>query len=326
MDILLTNFCNQSCSFCFASKEMAQADRKEMELSDFRRLLQECKRNHIVSIYLAGGEPTIHTQFIKLITYALRHFFSVNINTNGIFPPEAKRYLLSCGRRVNLMFNIATPGFTLNRKVRDTVLDNIRDFADQTMVELGIADTFLDITPAKKIIDHVGGDILRKTELCWCPIKPIAGSINSFGIKDYSRVGHTIMELTRYSDRIGPARRICFLSGQPPCMFTDQERDDLKKRGVNLRYGCHEKGSWFMVNPDMTAFQCFPLFTANHHYRFGKKLVLAETRDKLRKIHEDYEKKLVLPECRNCRFYGFGEGQCSGPCIAFRLNALRQKE
>lgn len=64
-NILITNFCNQNCPFCFTRAEMSnKLIRKEMSLENFKKTLLKIKKNpEIQVVKLLGGEPTLHSRF-----------------------------------------------------------------------------------------------------------------------------------------------------------------------------------------------------------------------------------------------------------------------
>ena len=85
LSIVITNFCNQNCSFCFARNEMAEALKKEMSLDQFKLVLDKSQKAKIHVIYLLGGEPTLHSKFPQLLDIASKKILFIKIFTNGIF-------------------------------------------------------------------------------------------------------------------------------------------------------------------------------------------------------------------------------------------------
>ncbi len=76
-NILITNYCNQSCSFCFANKLMTKDSAKEMSLKNYISLLEYLKRSKINKVYLMGGEPTLHSNFKELFNVTIKKGFGV---------------------------------------------------------------------------------------------------------------------------------------------------------------------------------------------------------------------------------------------------------
>ena len=82
--IEITNSCNLNCLSCY-NKSGTTKHRKEISFEDyqllFKRLVKEfgCTR-----ITLSGGEPTLHSEFDKILSHSLQNpAIEINIITNG---------------------------------------------------------------------------------------------------------------------------------------------------------------------------------------------------------------------------------------------------
>ena len=68
-NLLITNYCNQSCPFCFASREMSSTTLdKEMKIEDFKKILIKVTHNRHSNIIkllfiMHGNEATINLKF-----------------------------------------------------------------------------------------------------------------------------------------------------------------------------------------------------------------------------------------------------------------------
>ena len=83
MNILITTRCNKNCSFCFINDE--RDSRKDISLSDFKFCLDFASKSNIDSLYLLGGEPTIHPMFDQLIEMTANNGFKITLLSNFIF-------------------------------------------------------------------------------------------------------------------------------------------------------------------------------------------------------------------------------------------------
>lgn len=325
IDILLTNFCNQNCSFCFARKEMESPLKKEISFSDFKLLVKLLKKNSILTVNFLGGEPTIHSRFIQIIEYSLKHFFFIHIYTNGIFPPNVKKTLLKAASHISLIINISTPAFQINKRTRALVINHIKEFSSITNVTLAITHTFQDDIEILKLLDFIDEDILKKIGIRLGFTSPIAGERNFISIDDFPKVGPNICKIIKYLEKKSPPKYIGFNSSLTPCMFSATERRFLKERKIQIRSDCHLgfNDRWFAITPYLSTFECYPLST-RERFKINKNTDLTKIRDKFHLLQLKYRKQLVLSKCRSCLFYGIGEGKCSGPCLAFRINALQK--
>jgi len=327
-NIHLSDYCNQSCPFCFASTEMAKTKKKEMDIKSFRFITKKLKQAGILNIDFLGGEPTLNSQFPKILNYALKNFFIIQMFTNGLFSLKVRKALIKAMPRLVLIFNIGTPGFRFNAKIRQEVMENIRPFTANATVVLSIVSSFMNEKEAIEIIDSVDPSIIRQTMFKLSCLSPTAGGKNPITINDFSRIGHNVCKIISYLEKIGPSKKAVFNSMYRPCMFSDNDREFLKKRGYEYIYEtktCHANLSYgtdcIHINSDLKTFACYPLSTLNM-FSLEKKTNYGELKQKYAEIEENLKKKFVLPECRKCLHFGLEEGQCSGPCLGFRINAL----
>ena len=90
--IRLLEKCNLNCVSCYARDH----DRNQMlSFSEFRDILETIKQvqkpDHKMSvIYLSGGEPLLHPQFLDILKYSFTKFDRISILTNGLL---VKKYI-----------------------------------------------------------------------------------------------------------------------------------------------------------------------------------------------------------------------------------------
>jgi len=325
VEISLTDFCNQNCGFCFAREEMYSAKKKYLSFENFRMLIKKLKKNNIMTLYLIGGEPTIHPEFIPMMRYALKHFFSLYLFSNGIFSKKIADFLCSVSPRISIQFNISTPGFLQNKNIQQLVVGNIKQLAPKTDVVLAINSLFQSTQDVKKNIKIFDKKLLKQLEICLCFSKPIAGDKNPITLDDFPAAGKNIIKSIKYVSRFQP-KHIDLLAGQTYCMFTKKDRDFLKRVNIQFRQDCHLgfNDRWFSITPNLETFTCFSLSTKDR-IQINQKSDLKKVKDRFLKLQYKYTKELVLSKCKSCPFYGIGENKCSGPCLAFRINALREE-
>lgn len=331
--LLITDFCNQSCPFCFAREEMKSPLKREIGLEDLKLLVKKLKRNDIFGIHVAGGEPTLHPQFPKIFRYLMKNFLFISLVTNGIFSESVSKFLFANASRYIIQFNISTPSFIFNKKVRQLVMNRIRQFLPVTAVAVSVTDPFLDVSNVIRIFDFFDDDILKSLTIRLAVQAPIAGDKNIVSLDEFPRIGSNFCNIITYLDRRGPPSFIFSCRGMiTPCMFTEAQREFLAKRGI-LKNGfmnefhCHTKGEpcWFTVNPALETFHCYQRSTQDR-FQIKPDTDIRKIKDSYDSLYEEYQKKFILEKCKSCPFYGLGSGKCSGPCLAFRMNALRDQD
>jgi radical SAM protein with 4Fe4S-binding SPASM domain len=95
--------CNRSCSFCFNHTMPFMED---MEVIDFRTMLDRLREWPVAMIDLMGGEPTLHHDMPGLLRETGRRGLRVNMSSNGTNIPQLQDLLagfdnLSIGMSVN---------------------------------------------------------------------------------------------------------------------------------------------------------------------------------------------------------------------------------
>lgn len=308
--------------------------KREITIENLRLLVKKLKENGIIMVFVVGGEPTLHPQFPKIFRYLLDNFLFVCLSTNGIFSERVTEFLVkNSSARYVIQFNISTPSFIFNPKVRELVIQRIKQFLPISPVNISITDSFLNEESAKRIIDFLEPEVLKKLAVRIAIQAPIAGDKNVFTIDDFPRIGNNFYNIVQYLDERGPPNFLFANSGMvTPCMFTDSQRDYLTKRGILgggflTEYHCHPKNepNWFMVNPALEVFHCYQRSTQDR-YRIEKNTDISRIRARFGELYWEYQKEYVLDKCRSCPFYGLESGKCSGPCLAFRMNALSEKK
>lgn len=319
VNILLTNFCNQNCSFCFAREEMSNKRiNKEMRLADFKKAVLKIKKQHKnLSVKLLGGEPTLHSKFKQIISYADNHLEAIQIFTNGVISQALVDFLLSKTPKVAFTFNVMTPGFLFKPNLRELIKNNIHQFAKKTQITLSF--TFDMNTNMEQVMQAIGPEtlaVIHGFRLGFA--NPVKGEKNYYQFSHFPKMGSQLEKLILAIRQHNPKAQISLNCGFTRCMFNDQQYALFKKEVVNSGFGCFGKESAFDLQTDMTAFHCFPL--ANLDKINSQHRSFDSVENSLLKQRFKYWSKIRQEVCVKCPFYGFGKEQCPGPCLAFLMN------
>lgn len=71
MNIMINNYCNLHCPYCFAQQEMTQHVVNNITQENFKKFLDFLKANDIKEVRMIGGEPTLHPHLFDLIQTVL---------------------------------------------------------------------------------------------------------------------------------------------------------------------------------------------------------------------------------------------------------------
>lgn len=84
--LMLTSFCNQRCSYCFADHRISsERFPRELSIDLLKRFLVLSERNLVV---LSGGEPMLHSRIGEILEMLYRKGRQTAILTNGCYRPE----------------------------------------------------------------------------------------------------------------------------------------------------------------------------------------------------------------------------------------------
>jgi len=324
--INLTNICNQACPFCFASTEMKTNTIKYLSLKDLRTVINLSGKAGIRTAQLLGGEPTLHPKLPQVLRELLRSFYSVRVFTNGIFPAGVESAIKLYGKRIGLTVNIATPGFVFNPKIRHQVLENTKRLCKTNPVALSLVSTFL--TPDyQRIIDLIDFKLLNRVDILLSLSLPEAHTINTYTLEQFPQIGDGIASCVHYLRERGYQGEVSLTnSGLRPCMFRKPTTKYLREQGFETdKTTCHTDEDLFTVSFDqeLSSYKCYPLST-DKHLTINQKSDFRNLQKRYAKLIRKSEHQLVLPGCKTCPFFGFAKNQCSGPCLGFRINALKQ--
>lgn len=149
LEIEITRRCNWNCKFCYNIWKHSKKVNSRIDLpwKDYKKIIDEAYENGCVTIRLSGGEPTLHPEFKKFISYITEKGMSAALFTNAsILDNEMVEYLAS----LNLQ----------------TVLISLHGLSEQHDMFTGIQGSFnTTIEKIKKLVNK-GICVSVETILC----------------------------------------------------------------------------------------------------------------------------------------------------------------
>ena len=85
-DIKLGYSCNDDCIHCVVSrlrKEAIKKNKLDLNFEEYKKEIDNLKKENFTEITVTGGEPTIRNDFIKIIEYIKKNNFKIDLQTNG---------------------------------------------------------------------------------------------------------------------------------------------------------------------------------------------------------------------------------------------------
>ena len=257
-NVLLTNFCNQNCPYCFAKDEMERATVKEMSLEDFKKLVVILKKNKIRTLRLMGGEPTLHSYFDEIIKLALAEFEEILIFTNGLIPTKSRRILEKNLNKISFNFNLNTPAFEENPAKRKEIITLIKKYSQNNQTNIGFTLTDLR-KDYSKLAQGLKPKILKKIGIRFGLAKAIMGEKPFFNKEDNKKLSKKIVDLVKFFKKLG-IKEIFLDCGLEKKIFNVSQRNYLLKNTYLKGWGCEGKWGSFDITPDLLLFTCFPFY------------------------------------------------------------------
>ena len=77
--------CNSECSFCESRLELYEQNRLEtpLSLTDWDAIIGDACDLGLKSIFISGGEPTLYTDLVELVSICKRYNLRIGLNSNG---------------------------------------------------------------------------------------------------------------------------------------------------------------------------------------------------------------------------------------------------
>lgn len=110
IEIHLTNYCNNTCSFCWASRIRSGFAHERLSYEVVKKLILDLKNSGLVSVVLSGGgEPTLHPDFERIVNLIRENDIEVGIITNGILLNDSVKRAILKSNWVKFSLHASTP-------------------------------------------------------------------------------------------------------------------------------------------------------------------------------------------------------------------------
>lgn len=319
MNVLLTNFCNRSCPYCFAKGKLIfekPLSSHYIKSKDFNTIVAFLKRSRQKWMGLLGGEPTLHPEFKKIVTTLIKERFDFILFTNGMMPKDTALFLGGLAAvKHNIILNINTPA-SYSKKEWSVI--------NRTLQLLGNKKLILGFTIYRSDfkMDFIV-DLIERYQLNQEIRVGIAVPIFGFGnkylkIADYQKVAARLLDFLEKNRPRGI--RLGFDCGFIRCGFTEGQLRKFSRYGSAPVYRC---GELIDVGPDLNLWRCFATSGI-----WNKKLSdfknLHSAVDFYRNKFSGLRRVGATAGCFHCEHLKLG--RCSGGCLGYTLREFKFKK
>jgi MoaA/NifB/PqqE/SkfB family radical SAM enzyme len=258
-NIIINNYCNQKCDYCFAWKNMEDPSLKnEMDIKTFLYCLKHLKVIWDDRVRILWWEPLLHKHITEIFRISVKGWFFMTIFSNFKIPVSKWEKILDFWESYDysrLKFNLNLNDKDFYKQLELDLIYGSLDFLTKKWCDVVISYNvyeyswkydFIFDTAIKFWIKNV---ILKVTNTIMWDEELI--DTNDKKYWDY------LFEITsKYYEQFQIAFS-CWLSSK---IFSASEKEFLtQKAWIKLMYGCENNGGKYDINTDWTIYRCFPL-------------------------------------------------------------------
>lgn len=317
MNILLNNYCNLSCSYCFANDVMSH-DSSSITVENLDKILNFQKNNNIRNVRLLGGEPTLHPLF-KYILAKIVHdpfFDRIRIFSNLMFEKDILSYIKEMARyKKILILPNCNERIVIGDRKYEKMLYNLKELAADNIIDtvgINIYSPNMDYKYIYDIADAYDIDTVR-----WVLTIPNAAIDKDFDVKlHFKKFANLLINFA--NDSVLYKKKLSMdCSSLPICAFADSEIRDMLY-AVPTMFEKPVCESVIDVRPNLDVIRCFGLSgyyktNLNNHRSLDSLIADLDSNTK------DIKDALLFDECKDCIVYNRNNNQSCG-CLAYKIN------
>lgn len=311
-NILLTNYCNRSCPYCFAKEKVGRKrktyEHKKINISfeNLEYVIKFLKLSGHQTFSILGGEPTLHPQFNQIIDRVLENNFIVRVFTNGLMSRQKQKYIFRQNIDIILNINETNETSDYHLKKLEVLYENL---GPNIYPGFNIYKENFDFSFIFDLIDqyHMAREIRLGIS------QPILNLDNRFILPEqYRNIGRKLACMAEEASKRDI--RLNFDCGFVLCMFSKTDLGKLLYSNAHVQFAC---GPTIDIDPELRVWYCFPLSSILNknlkEFRDLKGLVKYYEQIKMTSSHVG-----MFTKCRSCNF--LKRNQCPGGCISHKIS------
>lgn len=317
-NIIITNYCNLSCPYCFAN-DIIQEEKHHITWTELQNILTFLNREHGKGIRLGiiGGEPTLHPKFDKIlqtiIEFSKEHnFIYPTVFSNGILLSDYSTFFT---KDANVLLNLNSSkviGDIQWTKIIKTLnnLEKDQAFANNN-VKLGI-NLYLNMPDWTYILDLAKN--YNQSSIRCSVVVPTNKLKTIDKFQYYNDNKENFLDFLSSAEKF-KIKVIMDCNRIPLCYFTDKEKILVLNQTERYEHFCGEQPV-LDIFPNMTCSLCFG---AGQPISINKFQNLSHLKRYflLKKVPSLIEKQKI-GKCQNCE--QINNLSCQGGCFNFINN------
>lgn len=254
-NIIINNYCNQKCSYCFAEDSMTiqKNPSNTQTLAVFLRILRYLKSYNYTDVRLLWGEPLLHKDIQKMLLLSYKWWFSILLFSNLNLPRDYLEEIFSdLPFTIRINCNLNNRDFYTNQEYTRLIsnIQYLRGIGHEIIIGHNVYDIskpFQDILDTAKTVGSKRINIKITNTIAWKNLI-VDTSDRAYGKYLYSIV---------YAGKDDFLFE--FSCGLDKNIFSSQELSFFEQLGMDMKYGCSAAVWGYDIDIDGSIYKCFPL-------------------------------------------------------------------
>lgn len=270
-NIIINNYCNQKCSYCFAKDNMLSDNKKDMSLSTYLLVLKYLKLNNEDEVRLLWWEPFLFPKIKDFLQISQKWWYKSIIFSNLNFPNKVLKDSITWIRNLTVNININNKDFYSESEILQ-IKENIT-FLIKEEVFIYIWYNIIDVDKQADLLFELVSEF---------NLKHISLKITNSLIWWKLIIDNTDRRLWKYIFSIIKAQHHkynlylwCWVEKN---IFKENELEYIKsKTNIDLKFWCNWNRWKFDINTDGTIMKCFIFWEDNKNKIWIKTLLKDNT-------------------------------------------------
>lgn len=305
-NLMLTNWCNYRCPYCFGMDMMApKMERKAMSRETFNGIMEWLQRRPFDKIiHLMGGEPTLNPDIEWMVDRLLELDMHITVFSN-----MATKQAVSLAEKlamlpVHWVANVNNPA-KWNAAQRENITTALGYAGKKASLTFNIQPNEPNELWAIDLIEKY--DLGTNIKVGFV-LPTLTSSNMALHESEYGKAAERVIDLIKAGEHLGVT--IEYECGVPFCSFTDEQTGFLWRHNSRGNSGCQSR---LDITPDGKVMYCLPLATAGLRH-FSEFESYPDCREWFEQRFAPYRLLGSREECAECPLNN--PFKCNGGCLA----------
>ena len=314
MNLMINNYCNLHCSYCFAQEEMNSKKAMNITLDNLCIFLDFLKANNLTDVRLIGGEPTLHPDLEEIIDKIIEYkcFDQILIFTNLTFDEQIAQLLVDKSKdiQIDLLPNINDLDLILPN-LREKIIKNL-EYLSQNLysfdrISINIFSPNQELDKWEEIICRYNINSIR-----WTIVAPNYKITEDFDFYNYfHQFQPLLIKMANWGSKYGIVLN-CDCANFPFCCLDDWALSYILKIQKDF-FGVNSICSNIVgdIAPDLSTRECF-VSTDENQIKLTDFQNFAQFNVYYQEVRaKRFENKIAREECISCPTYiAYGHSCC----------------